>query len=260
MPRATAFHPLAATIAGLQTPRRALLVLALVGVALPGCDQGQPSVAEALESKAPDVPADYQANPKPRPKDLPPPTDAEFAAWDRKDPEGEKHLYKWDKENGSRILGYWEQLQCFREKVMQEGQKAFGAEPGSAAEEAWHQYKHAYVVHLNGWQQRLFALEPRIQEKSLYIGNILEAHEAVMNNYPKAYNMGDKDELEKVEAHWTIVEQKMKKYSKNLGVEWIDRDPTDPKQMEAHAKVCVAAFTPPDRTGKAKKGKKKGPI
>jgi hypothetical protein len=223
MSPATAFQSSTATFAGPRT-RTLVGVLLFVGLVAPACDQGQPSVAEALESKAPDVPADYKANPKPRPKDLPPPTDAEFAAWDRKDPEGEKHLYKWDKENGPRILGYWEQL------------------------------------HLNGWQQRLFALEPRIQEKSLYIGNILEAHEAVMNNYPKAYNMGDKDELEKVEAHWTIVEQKMKKYSKNLGLDWPERDMTDPKQAEAHRKVCEAAFTPPDRSGKAKKGKKKGPI
>jgi hypothetical protein len=224
------------------------------------CDQSGPSVSEALESKAPEVPPDFKPNPKPRPDDLKPPTDAEFSAWDRKDPEGEKHLYKWDKANGDRMLGYWEQLQCFREKVMEEGQKAFGAEPGSPAEEQWFQFKRAYVVHLDGWQQRLFALEPRVQEKSKFIGNILEAHEAVMNNYPKAYNEGDKTELEKVEAHWTIVEQKMKKYAKNLGLEWIQRDLTDPKQAEAHAKVCEAAFTPPDRSGKAKKGKKKGPI
>lgn len=254
MPRVTAPHPSAAFLAGTT------LAFGLASILALGCDQSQPSVAEALESKPPDAPADYKANPKPRPKDLPPPTDAEFAAWDRKDPEGEKHLYKWDKENGPRLFGYWEQLQCFREQVMKEGQKAYGAEPGSPAEEAWHQYKLAYVNHLNGWQQRLFAQEPRIQEKSKFIGNILEAHEAVMNNYPKAYNMGDKDELEKVEAQWTIVEQKMKKYSKNLGLDWPERDLNDPKQAEAHAKVCEAAFTPPDRSGKEKKGKKKGPI
>ncbi len=233
---------------------------ALAASLLPACTDGGPSVAEALASKAPDVPPDYKPNPKARPEDLPPPTDAEFAAWDRKDPEGEKHLYKWDKANGARMLGYWEQLQCFREKVMEEGQKAFGAEPGSPAEEQWFQFKRAYVVHLDGWQQRLFALEPRVQEKSKYIGNILEAHEAVMNNYPKAYNEADKTELEKVEAHWTIVEQKMKKYSKNIGVEWVRRDPDDAKQTAAHAKVCEAAFTSPDRSGKEKRGKKKGPI
>lgn len=237
------------------------LLVATMCVGATACDQGSgQTVAQALESKAPETPPDYKPNPKPRPEDLKPPTDAEFAAWDRKDPEGEKHLYKWDKENGQRMLGYWEQLQCFREKVMEEGQKAFGAEPGSPAEEQWYQFKRSYVVHLDGWQQRLFAQEPRVLEKSKFVGNILEAHESVMNNYPKAYNEGDKTALEKVEAHWTIVEQKMKKYAKNLGLEWTQRDLTDPKQAEAHAKVCEAAFTPPDRSGKAKKGKKKGPI
>lgn len=231
-----------------------------------GCDQSkgdQPSVAEALASKAPDVPPDYKPNPKPRPEDLKPPTDAEFAAWNRKDPEGEKHLYKWDKANGVRMLGYWEELGCFREKVMEEGQKAFGAEPGSPQEEQWFQFKRMYVTHLDGWQKRLFAEEPRILEKSKFIGNILEGHEAVMNNYPQAFNEGDKTELEKVEAHWTIVDQKMRKYAKNLGLEFTGYNKDDPKDVERHAKVCEKAWTPPDRTGKAKKGKaakKKGPI
>jgi hypothetical protein len=230
----------------------------LVAAALcSACDQGgdKQSVAEALATKAPDAPADYKPNPKPRPEDLKPPTDAEFSAWDRKDPEGEKHLYKWDKQNGARMLVYWEQLGCFREQVVEAGNKAFGAEPGSPAEEQWFQFKRAYVVHLDGWQKRLFAEEPRILEKSKFIGNILEAHEAVMNNYPQAFNEGNKTELEKVEAHWTIVDQKMKKYAKNLGLEWTTRDLTNPKDAEAHAKVCAAAMTPPDRSGKAKKGK-----
>ncbi len=240
------------------------LVGTLAGaLALGGCDQSGGSgggVSEALKAPPPEVPADFKANPKPRPEDLKPPTDAEFAAWNRKDPEGEKHLYKWDKANGMRMLGYWEEMQCFREKVMEEGQKAFGAEPGSPVEEQWFQFKKAYVIHLDGWQMRLFAKEPRVMEKSKLIGHFLEAHEMVMNNYPKAYNDGDKSELEKVEAHWVIVENKVKKYVKNLGLEWKDRDPNNPKDVEAHKKVCEAAFEPPDRSGKAKRGAKKGPI
>jgi hypothetical protein len=245
-----------------SAPRLRLLPLVLA-LSLGACDQQSsgPSVREALEQKAPDVPADYKATPKPRPQDLPPPTDAEFAAWNRKDPEGEKHLYKWDKANGQRMLEYWEQLQCFREAVVAEGTKAFGAEPGSPAEEQWYQYKRAYVVFVDGWQKRLFAEEPRILEKSKFIGNILEAHEHVMHNYPKAFNDGDKTELEKVDAQWTIVEQKVKKYAKSLGIEWVERDLTDPKQAEAHKKVCDFVFTPPDRSGKEKKRtKKKGSI
>ena len=242
------------------------LVSTLAGalVAVPGCDQsgsgGGQSVADALKSAPPDAPENYKPNPKPRPEDMKPPTDAEFAAWNRKDPEGEKHLYKWDKANGARMLTYWEEMQCFREKVMEEGQKAFGAEPGSPIEEQWFQFKKAYVIHLDGWQMRLFAKEPRVMEKSKLIGHFLEAHEMVMNNYPKAYNDGDKSELEKVEAHWVIVENKVKKYVKNLGVEWKEFDPNAPKQVEAHRKVCEAAFEPPDRSGKAKRGAKKGPI
>jgi hypothetical protein len=158
------------------------------------------------------------------------------------------------------MLTYWEEMQCFREKVMAEGEKAFGAEPGSPTEEQWFQFKQGYVIFLDGWQMRLFAKEPRVMEKSKLIGHFLEAHEMVMNNYPKAYNDGDKSELEKVEAHWVIVENKVKKYVKNLGLEWIERDPNNPKDVEAHKKVCEKAFEPPDRTGKAKRGPKKGPI
>ena len=231
------------------------LLVSLVGTGVLACDSGGPSVAEALKTEVDETPPDYKPNPKPRPEGLAGPTEAEFKAWDRKDPEGEKHLYKWDKGHTEVIIDYWEQLECFREKVKEEGGKAFGVEPGSPAEEQWFQFKRAYVVHLDGWQKRLFAEEPRILEKSKFIGNILEAHEAVMNNYPQAFNEGNKTELEKVEAHWTIVDQKMKKYAKNLGLEWVERDLTNPKDAEAHAKVCEAAMTPPDRSGKAKRGK-----
>jgi hypothetical protein len=230
---------------------------------LVACKGGEtPTITEALNTKVDETPPDFKPNPKPRPKDLDPPTEAEFKAWDRKDPEGEKHLYKWDKQNGQRMLGYWAQMECFREKVMEEGQKAWGAEPGTPAEEQWFQFKRYYVNFLDGWQQRLFAQEPRILEKTKFIGHLLEAHEMVMNNYPKAYNESDKTELEKQEAHWIIVQNKIKKYAKNLGLEWTwEYDKNDPKQLEAHQKVCIEAFKEPDRTGKEKKRtKKKGPI
>lgn len=244
--------------------RRNIPFAVLCTLAVPlGCDQGgggQGGVADALKSEAPEVPPDFKPNPKPRPDDLKPPTDAEFAAWNRKDPEGEKFLYKWDKANGQRMLEYWEQLQCFREQVREAGAKGFGAEPGSPAEEQWYQFKRTYVIHLDGWQKRLFAQEPRILEKSRFISNVLEAHEHVMNNYPKAYNDGDKTEIEKVDAQWTVVEQKVKKYAKNIGLEWIERDMNNPKDAEAHRKMCEKAMAEPDRSGKAKRGKKKGPI
>lgn len=225
------------------------------------CDsKSEPSIAEALATKEEEK-FEYKPSPKPRPKGLAPPTDAEFKAWDRKDPAGEQHLYKWDKAHLDDMLRYWEHLECFREHVKEAGEEAFGAEPGSPTEEQWFQFKRAFVTHIDGWQKRLFAEQPRILEKSKFIGNFLEAHELVMHEYLKAYNNGDKTELEKADAHWIIVQAKIKKYVKNLGGEFPERDLNDPKVAEKHAAVCEDAMTPPDRSGKAKKRRsKKSPI
>lgn len=241
-------------------PSHAVLAALAVALLVPACDGGAPTIAESLEAKAEDK-FDYKPDPKPRPEGLARPTDAEFKAWDRKDPEGEKHLYKWDKANLDRLLGYWEEIQCFREKVKEEGEKAFGAEPGSPQEEAWFQFKQFYVNHVNGWQQRLFAKEPRVQEKSKFIGNFLEAHELVMYGYPKAFNDNDRSQLEEKDLEWEVVETKVKKYVKNLGAEWPERDMNDPKVAAAHAEVCAETLAPPDRSGKVKRRKgKKGSI
>lgn len=243
----------------MSTPPNARVLpaaLAAVALSLGACDSKSPSIEESLAAKAEDK-FEYKPNPKPRPDGLAGPTEAEFKAWDRKDPEGEKHLYKWDKANLSKMLGYWEEIECFREVVKENGMKAFGAEPGTPVEEEWFQFKRMFVNHVNGWQQRLFAKEPRVQEKSKFIGNFLEAHELVMYGYPKAINLSDKTELEKADAHWMIVEAKVKKYVKNLGEEWPERDETDEKQMRAHAEVCAEVMKPPDRSGKAKKGRQK---
>lgn len=240
-----------------NTPRRLTLLATCVAlVALASCDSGGPTIEEALAAQEKKE-AEYKGKPKPRPEGLDRPTDAEFKAWDRKDPEGEKHLYKYDKEALPRLKVYWEEVECFREKVMAEGQKAFGAEPGSPQEEEWFQFKQFYVNHVNGWQQRLFAKEPRIQERSKLIGHFLEAHELVMHGYTKAYNFSDKTALEKADLHWAVIEQKLVKYTKNLGEEWPIRDLTDEKVAAAHAEACVEALKPPDRTGKAKKKKRK---
>jgi hypothetical protein len=237
-------------------PAVALMGLCIVASS---CDSG-PTLEESLaaqQDESKQLPEDYKPDPKPRPKGLEGPTEAEFKAWNRKDPEGEKHLYKWDKAHLSDMLRYWEHLECFREKVREEGDKAFGAEPGSPTEEQWYQFKRAFVTHVDGWQKRLFAEQPRILEKSKFIGNFLEAHELVMHGYLKAYNEGDKTQLEKNDAHWIIVEAKVKKYVKQLGGEFPERDPNDAKAMEKHAEVCEDAMTPPDRTGKAKRRKRK---
>ena len=215
-------------------------------------DGGKPSLQEslaAMDAKA----ADNAVKPKPRPTGLEGPTDAEFKAWDRKDPEGEKHLYKWDKAHLDDMLAYWHELECFQEKVKEEGAKAFGSEPGSEQNEQWFQFKRAFVTHLDSWQKRLFADQPRIQEKSKFISNFLEAHELVMNGYLRAYNDGDETELKKQDAHWAIVDAKNQKYVKSLGAKWPERDMAYPKVAKAHADFCEQAMTPPDRSGKPKK-------
>jgi hypothetical protein len=203
---------------------------------------------EALEK------AGYKPNPKPRPTGLPPPTDAEFKAWDRKDPEGEKHLYKFDKANleeDAQLLG---ELDCFREKMMAEGDKAMGAEPGSPIEEQWHQFKQVFIPLVNTWQQRLLATEPRILEKSKLIGHFLEAHEMVMHNYPDAYNNNDKVAVaDRTTPTGRSSRTKIIKYLKNISNEELPKeDLTDPKVKEKHDKFCAAALNPPKNTGKAK--------
>jgi hypothetical protein len=228
-----------------------------------GCDSSddKPSLQEALSTRPEDQ--FVAKNPKPRPDDkYGKPTGAEFKAWDRKDPEGEKHLYKWDKANLDKMMGYWEDLTCFKEKMKEEGQKAFGAEPGSPQAEEWYQFKQSFVIPiLDSWQKRMFASEPRILEKTKFIGNFLEAHELVSHEYPAAYNDSDSTALEKADAHWMIVEAKIKKYVGNLGGKFPEVDPANPKSVEKHAKRCVEVLKPPDTSGKAKKRtKKKGPI
>ncbi len=218
------------------------------------CDSSGPSLSESMEAIDGKDAADAQpVKAKPRPTGMEGPTEAEFKAWDRKDPEGEKHLYKWDKAHLDDMLQYWHQLECFQQAVKVEGEKAFGAEPGSETSEQWFQFKQAYVAHLDGWQKRLFAEQPRVLEKSKFVGNFLEAHELVMNGYLRAFNDGDETELKKQEAHWAIIEAKNKKYVKSLGAKWPERDMEDAKVAKAHAEFCEEAMTPPDRSGKPKK-------
>jgi len=239
--------------------RRPLGASSILGFAALLCACGGPTLSDSLQAQQEEkLPENYKPNPKPRPKGLDGPTEAEFKAWNRKDPEGEKHLYKWDKAHLGDMLGYWEQIQCFREKVKEEGQKAFGAEPGSPPEEQWFQFKRMFITLVDGWQQRLFAEQPRIQEKSKFIGNFLEAHELVMYGYPKAFNESDKTELEKADLHWLAVEAKVKKYVKQLGEEWPTAlAPESAKELEKHAKTCEEAMKPPDRSGKKKNRKRK---
>lgn len=243
------------------SPQRAVrLAAGLVLTLALGCDSSGPSLEESLSKKPEDE--IVAKNPKPRPTDkYGDPSEAEFKAWNRKDPEGEKHLYKWDTANIDKMMGYWEDITCLKEKMVEEGEKAFGAEPGSPKEEEWFQFKQSFIIPaVDGWQKRMFAEEgTRILEKSKLISHFLEAHELVMREYPAAYNESDKTALEKANAHWMVVEAKVKKYVGKLGKD--DAFPTvdidDAKSIERHAKHCEDVIKPPDRSGKAKKRKKR---
>jgi hypothetical protein len=151
---------------------------------------------------------------------LPPPSEAELSAWDRKDPAGDAKLIAFDTQNLDRMLGYWNDLACFRGRVVAEGQLAFGSEPGSPADERFFQFKRQHTVALDAWQQSFFAKEPRILEKSKFVGHFLEAHEIAMFGYPKAFGSGDPNEVKEVESWWVVVEAKTKKYAESLGGTW----------------------------------------
>ncbi len=232
--------------------------LLLVAMVVPACTGGDSkSLAEKMAADPREealAKAGYKPNPKPRPQTgYEPPSDADFKAWDRKDPEGEKHLHKFDRANMKKLLNYWGELECFRDKMKEEGEKAAGAEPGSALEEQWHQFKQVFILMVNTWQQRLLANEPGIMEKSKLIGHFFEAHELVMHGYPTAYNENDTLAIQTADANWAIIDNKILKYLKSVSGEDLPKpDLTDPKVKEKHDKFCYAAMHPPKNTGKAK--------
>ncbi|NVB41530.1 hypothetical protein G6O69_27070 [Pseudenhygromyxa sp. WMMC2535] len=180
--------------------------------------------------------------------ELPPPTAEELAAWNRKDPEGEKHLYKWDKKHSKQMQTYWKELRCLRDKMKSEGDKAVGAEPGSPEAENWDQFKRAFIPHVDGWQQRLFAAEGQeILSKSKYISNIIEAHELVMNGYPVAYNDGDEKEIKRQDALWTVAEGKVVSYSDQIGAPMELPDLSNEKEAKKWEKFCDPVLKPPKK-------------
>lgn len=236
----------------------------VVALAFMGCDgESKPSLTEAMAKadEKPEAPKSDKPPPPPPPDELPPPSEAEFAAWNRKDPEGEKHLYKWDKRNLPRMWNYWLEMSCFRDKIKEEGAKAFGAEPQSPEDEKWYQFKRVFIPFLDVWQQRFFANEPRILEKSKFVGHFLEAHELIMNGYPKAYNEGDETELKKQDAHWLLVNDKVKRYVDQLGMsnKYKMPDLDNPKEKKKYDKFCEKALNPKPQKG-PKKVREKTPI
>lgn len=216
------------------------------------CGEGGMSAAEALAKADADAAAAAAAPATPpdpnkeRPTGkLPPPSEAEFEAWNRKDPEGEKHLYKWDKAHLKDMLGYWEDLTCFREKIKAEGEAAAAALPGSPEAEQFYQYKRAFKDHLDRWQQRLFAEQARVLESSKMVGDLLAAHELVLYHYPKAYNPRDEVSLKEADLQWARIELKLKKYVKSLGSELPQWSPDDKRTWSKHERACEAALKPP---------------
>ena len=148
-------------------------------------------------------------------------------AWDRKDPAGDKHMITWDKKNLSRMLDYWWELGCMRDTIVRKGE-AFLA---GGVDTVWSNDKKDLIPKFDRWQMRLFANEPRILEKSKFIASFLEAHELVMNGIPSAYNAKDTIDIKKTQAHWIIVDDKVERYTKQLGGKTRDFDATSPGQQ-----------------------------
>ncbi len=181
--------------------------------------------------------------------EMPEPTAEELAAWNRIDPEGEKHLYKWDKADSKKMQTYWKELRCLRDRMKEEGQKAFGTEPGSPEQEKWEQFKAAYITMVvDPWQQRFFAAEGQdVMSKSKMIGNLLEAHELIMKHYPTAYNNGDEKEIRTQDARWIVVEAKVKDYYEKIGAPMKLPDLEDEKEKKKWDKFCADVVMPQKR-------------
>jgi hypothetical protein len=224
--------------------------VATLSLALFACDGGE-SAVDALkradeEPKVDSKKIDEGEKREIPTAEMPEPTAEELAAWDRKDPEGEKHLYKWDKAHAKTMQIYWKELRCLRQKVKEQGQLAFGTEPGGPEQEKWEQFKQAFnAMVVDPWQQRLFAAEGTdILSKSKVIGNILEAHELVMKHYPTAYNDGDEKQIKIQDARWTVVENKVVDYYDKIGAPMTLPDLEDPKQAKAWEKFCAPVVLP----------------
>jgi hypothetical protein len=183
----------------------------------------------------------------PDPRHMGDPSDEQLAAWNRKDPEGEKHLYKWDKAHAKDMQNYWKELRCLRDKVKLEGAKAFGTEPGGLEQETWEQFKLAMNASvLDPWQARFFAAEGTdVLSKSKVAGDILEAHELVSLHFPSAYNDGDEMAIKVQDARWTVVENKVVDYYSKVGAPMTFPDLTDPKELAKWEKFCAPVLLPP---------------
>lgn len=142
------------------------------------------------------------------------PTEEELRAWDRKDPLSESKLHDWDRDNLDVLLGYFRDLQCYYLATDAAG-TAFG--DGSSTEATWQAYKRTTAKAMNTWQLSLFADNPRIIEKSRFIGHLLEAHEIALHSLMGAHNEKDTAKLAKVAALFGVVRSKVDRYVTKLG-------------------------------------------
>lgn len=179
--------------------------------------------------------------------ELPPPTEEELAAWDRKDPDGEKHLYKWDKANEAKMHAYWLDLRCMRAAMKEAGEDAFGAPSGSKAQKQWDTFKQTFIVPVvNAWLQDLFKVEGSdILTKSKYMVYFLEAHELIMNGYPRAYNESEEVEIQRQDALWIVVENEVVDYSNKIGAPLQLPDPITTSTPECGA--VLGPFASPSK-------------
>jgi hypothetical protein len=236
---------------------RALALALLLPGLLAGCGGGDSKTLaekmagdpekEALEK------AGYKANPKPRPTGLPPPTDAEFAAWDRKDPEGERHLHKFDKANLKKLLNFWAELDCFREKMKSEGAKAVGVEPGQPGRRAVASIQadlHPDGQRLAAAHVRQRAADPReIQADRPLPRGPRAGDERLPGRLQQQRPAGDRHRRRPVD-HRREQDHQVPQEHHHGGAP--KEDLTDPKVKEKHDKFCMAALNPPKNTGKAK--------
>ena len=198
----------------------ALLTLVSLACAKPSTEPASAEPEPGSDSPTAE-PVIVEAEPEDDPSstELPLPSEEELAAWDRKDPAAEQHLYDWDKANEAKMHAYWQDLRCMRAAVKEAGDDAFRASPGSKAQKDWDKFKQTFIVSVcDAWLQDLFKVEGHeILAKSKYVVYFLEAHELLMNGYPRAYDGTEEVELQRAEALWTIVSNKVDDYSNKIG-------------------------------------------
>ncbi len=161
-------------------------------------------------------PATADPEPPPAPTGLSPPSEAEFRAWDRKDPVADAELDKWDREHLTATLLTYDELRCFHQTLLAAGERHVA---DRADETRWTVFKRDWVVTLDAWQKQYFADNPRVLERSKFPGRFLEAHELLMFTYVKAYDERDRAAIDKADAHWLVIEAKVRKRVATLGGE-----------------------------------------